>query len=52
LNLRVNAETREFFNDFRDAEFFTMSNLPVQQNHLLHHLAIFRAKQAQETEDD
>ena len=48
----VVTDKRQFYRDFIDAEFFHMPTLPVSRNHLLHHLAIFRAKQADEEIDD
>ena len=45
-------EKRDFYSDFTDGEFFHMPSLPVHRNHLLHHLAIFRAKQADEESND
>ncbi len=42
----VENERREFWRDFTNGEFFHMPSLPVPRNHLLSHLAIFRAKQA------
>ncbi|MCJ7587398.1 MAG: hypothetical protein MUQ00_05820 [Candidatus Aminicenantes bacterium] len=44
----VATENREFFRAFSDAKFFNMPTLPVSRNHLLQHLAIFWAKQADE----
>ena len=41
-------EKRKFFRDFTDGEFLHMPSSPVPRNHLLHHLAIFRAMQADE----
>jgi len=51
VNSLVN-EKQQFYCDFTDGGFFEMPNLPIPRNHLLHHLAIFRAKQADEGTDD
>jgi len=51
VNSLVN-EKQQFYCDFTDGGFFEMPNLPIPRNHLLYHLAIFRAKQADEETDD
>lgn len=44
-------EKQQFYCDFTDGGFFEMPSLPLRRNHLLQHLAIFRAKQADEETD-
>lgn len=36
---------RAFFSEFRNGDFFQMPNVPVERNHLLQHLAIFRSQE-------